>query len=211
MVDFFDLNGSSQDPDWSRIVMPAVVSANLPQSARTARNAEVIITNGDDKFNRLASDCWEIDLIGSPEVHSDKDFMHQVNSGIDYVIARSCAEKGIAIEFCFANVLNSHGRRRANILARMAQNVKICRDTDCDMIITSGATEKYGLRAPRDLIAFGTILGMSLNEAQNALSLNPQKVLKRAEDRANPNIILKGLEVKVWASKQKEKRIYGWY
>lgn len=214
MVDFFDLNGSPELADklgWNRVLKPEIVSKNIQQEARKLRSKEVVIAKGDDKLNRLASDCWEIDLIGSPETHTDKDFMHQMNSGIDYVIARACSEKDITIEFNFGNVLNSHGRNRSKILARMAQNVRICRGTKTGMIITSGSKEKYGLRAPRDLMAFGLVLGMTLTEAQEAVSLNPQKVLKRSEDRKNPDIILKGLTVKKWGSKPKEKRIYGWY
>jgi ribonuclease P/MRP protein subunit RPP1 len=144
-------------------------------------------------------------------VHNEKDFMHQANSGIDYVIARACVEKNIAIEFNFSNILDASGRKRAEMLARMAQNVRICRQTNCDMIITSGAKDMYGMRAPMDLIAFGTVIGMTLEEAKAAVSANPAKVLKRSEDRRNPDIILKGLKVKKWGSKPKEKKIYGWY
>ena len=216
MAEFFDLHGNAQDAaefGWTRIIKPLLAnSKNIQQEVRKARrNAEVIISGGDDKSNRLASDCWELDIIGSPEMHSDKDFMHQMNSGIDYVIARECALKGISIEFCFGNVLNSHGRQRSKVLARMAQNVMICRYSGCDMIITTGSKDKWGVRNPRDLIAFGVVLGMTMDEAIKAVSEAPEKVLTRSTDRNDPNILLKGLEVKKWASEQKEKKIYGWY
>ena len=211
MDEFFDLHGMGS-PDWTRAVKPVLISSkDIQQDSRRARKSELVMVQGDDKTLRLASDCWELDLIGSPEMHNDKDFMHQMNSGIDYVIARACAEKGIAIEFCFANVLNSHGRKRSQILARMAQNVQICRYSGCDMVITTGATEIYGSRLPRDLMAFGIVLGMSQEEAKNAISMNPKRILDRSARRMDPNIILNGLEVKKWASKQKEKKIYGWY
>jgi RNase P/RNase MRP subunit p30 len=211
MDEFFDLYGVGS-PDWTRAVRPVIISSkDVQQDARRARKSELVMVQGDDKTLRLASDCWELDLIGSPEIHNDKDFMHQMNSGIDYVIARACAEKGIAIEFCFANVLNSHGRKRSQILARMSQNVVICRYSGCDMVITSGASEIYASRAPRDLMAFGIVLGMSQEEAKNALSANPKRILDRSARRRDQNIILNGLEVKKWASEQKEKRLYGWY
>jgi len=218
MVEFFDLHNlgkleDAQNLGWTRIVKPTEVkSTNLQSDVRKIRNdADVIIVSGGSRINRLASECWEVDMIGSPEMHEDKDFMHQQNSGIDYVIARGCAEKGIAIEFNFSNVLNANGRKRAQILSRMAQNVFICRGTKCDMVITSGAKDKFGLRSPRELIAFGVILGMTLDEAKAAVSLNPCEILNRTEDRNNPDIILKGLEVKIWASEKKKKKIFGWY
>jgi len=218
MPEFYDLNGFPKDAvseklGWVGVFKPEVVSSkNVQQEVRKVRsNAEAILVKGDDKVSRMASDCWEVDIIGSPEVHNEKDFMHQANSGIDYVIARACAEKGIAVELNLSNVLNSSGRRRAEILARMAQNVRICRDAKCDLVITSGAKEKYGMRAPRDLMAFGMVLGMTLDEAKAAVSANPLKILKRSEDRSNPDILLKGLEVKKWGSERKQKKIYGWY
>lgn len=222
MAEFFDLHTLQESKEltdfanqlgWARVVKPAEIrSKNVQEEVRKVRkSADVIIASGEDSINLLASDCWEVDMIGSPETHDSGDFMHQMNSGIDYVIARACAEKGIAIELCFASVLNSYGRRRSQIIARMAQNVSICRDCGCDVIITSGAKDKYGLRAPRDLMAFGVLLGMSQEEAEQAVSRNPGRILKRSAGRRDPNIILKGLEVKKWGSKPKEKRIYGWY
>ena len=222
MAEFYDLHVSgnlkeleaiSSKLGWAKLVRPAEAkSKNVQEEARKLRKeAEVIIASGDDSVNRLASDCWEVDMIGSPETHDEGDFMHQMNSGIDYVIAKACAEKGIAIELNFANVLNAFGRRRAQVLARMAQNVSICRDCGCDVIITSGAKDKFGMRSPRDLMAFGIILGLKPEEALRAVSKNPAKVLRKTEDRKDPNVITKGLEVKKWGSRQKEKRIYGWY
>jgi len=219
MTEFFDINGFAGDAalasklGWARVIRPTEIkSRDVQQEARKIRkDAEVVIVSGNDAVNRLASDCWEIDLIGSPEMHEEKDFMHQMNSGIDYVIARACAEKGIAVELSFSNVLDSSGRKRSQILARMTQNVSICRDCGCDILITSGARDKYGLRSPRDLIAFGVILGMTTEEAKAAVSNSPKKILEKTRARMNPNIILKGLEVKKWASKPKEKKTFGWY
>jgi ribonuclease P/MRP protein subunit RPP1 len=221
-MEFFDLHVSGNAKEleavssklgWARIAKPAEIKfKNVQEEARKLRkDFEVIIAGGDDAINRLASDCWEVDIIGSPEVHEEGDFMHQMNSGVDYVIAKACAEKGIAVEICFANMLNSYGRRRAQVMARMSQNVSICRDCGCDIVITSGAKDKFGLRAPRDLVSFGIVLGMRPEEALKAVSENPAKILKRAVDRKNPNIITKGLEVKKWGSKHKEKKISGWY
>jgi ribonuclease P/MRP protein subunit RPP1 len=210
MAEFYDLCGV-KSPDWTREVDAVIISKNVIQEARKKRENEIIIAEGDDKTNRDASDCWEVDMIGSPELHNDKDFMHQMNSGIDYVIAKACAEKGIAVQFSFANVLNSHGRKRSQILARMRQNVMICRKTQCDMIVTTGSKGIYETRSPRDMIAFGIVIGMTPEEAKKAVSDNPKKLLERSMRRNDENILLNGLLVKKWGSPKKEKKIYGWY
>jgi len=219
MTDFFDINGFAGSPalaeklGWAKIIAPYKVSSkDLQAEARRVRaNAEVIIVSGGSDVNRAASDCWELDLIGSPELHEEKDFMHQMNSGIDFVIAKACAEKGIAIEFNFADVLNSSGRKRSQLLARMMQNIMISKDCGCGMVLTSGSKDEFGLRSPRDLIAFGMVIGMSLEEATAAVSRTPSSIIRRSHDRKDPNIIMKGLEVKKWGSEKKGKKAYGWY
>ena len=79
------------------------------------------------------------------------------------------------------------------------------------LVLTSGARDKWGLRAPGELMAFGKCLGMTELEARDAVS--PAALLKKVSDRKNPNVILKGLEVLEWGkSKSKDKKkMFGWY
>ncbi|MBN2518179.1 MAG: hypothetical protein JXB14_05000 [Candidatus Altiarchaeota archaeon] len=172
------------------------------------RDADVIFVSGDDSITRAASDCWELDCISSPINIQQKDFMKQRNSGIDYAIAKSCAEKGIAIEIRFSDVLRYYGKLGSELMARIKQNIDICNDTRAPLLLTSGAKDPFELRSPLELLGFGRFLGMS----KYSLSEAPRNILERTNGRKDPNVILKGLRVQDWGDiKLKEKRLYGWY
>ncbi|RLI93890.1 MAG: hypothetical protein DRO90_02915, partial [Candidatus Altiarchaeales archaeon] len=157
------------------ILSGALISApSTMKLRRLARDALrcadlVIVDGGDGKVNRAASECWEVDILSHPEKNEERDFMRQKNSGIDHVIARLLAEKFIAIEFNFFEILNSSGMRRSQILGRMQQNVRLARKYNVPIIITSGAIDKYDLRSPRDLMSFGKLIGMTDLEAKSSI------------------------------------------
>ncbi len=171
-----------------------------------------LVNGGGDEINRAASECWEVDILCHPEKLAEKDFMKQKNSGVDHVMAKLMAERLIALEFNFSEILNSYGMLRSHVLGRMRQNVMLARKYKALMILTSGAQDKWELRAPGELIAIGKAIGMTQIEAKLAVSENPSRLLKKSKDRKDPNIILKGLDVVEWGDqKPREKRMYGWY
>jgi len=194
------------------ILIGARIEAPVRKNARKAIELAdlILVDGGEEAVNRKASECWEVDIISHPDRNSSKDFMHQRNSGIDHIMARFMQDRCIAIEINFAEVLNSYGILRARILGRMMQNVILARKYNTPVVITSGAQDRWGLRAPRELMAFGKCMGMTDLEAKNAVS--PAGIIKKTRDRKDPNVILKGLEVLDWGkSKSREKKMYGWY
>ena len=195
------------------VLTGAMIAAPVRKNARKALELVdmALVEGGDESVNRMASECWEVDVLAHSERNTNKDFMHQRNSGIDHIMARFMKERGIAIEISFTEVLNSSGNSRARILGRMRQNVMLARKYGTPLVLTSGARDKWGLRAPGELMAFGKCLGMTELEARDAVS--PAALLKKVSDRKNPNVILKGLEVLEWGkSKSKDKKkMFGWY
>jgi ribonuclease P/MRP protein subunit RPP1 len=196
---------------------------NIRREARKALQfADIILVHGGiNGINRKASECWEVDILCHPEsVEGEekkimKDFIHQKNSGLDHVIAKLLSEKKIALEINFSQVLNSRGILRVQKIGRMKQNILLARKYKVPLIITSGAGDEFSLRAPRELAAFGrTIGGMTDKEVKDAIEKNPLELIKKVEDRKNPDIILKGLEVLDWGKQEKKKekkKMYGWY
>ena len=165
---------------------------------------------GEDA-TRNASDCWELHVL-CQENPKERDFMDQKNSGIDHIVAKLLKEKGIALELNFSDFLNSYGMARAQRIGRARQNILLARKYKILLIITSGAKDIYGMRAPRELISFGKILGMTDGEAKNALEKNPLVIIKKSADRKNPDKLLTGLEVVNWGKQKKAvKKPHGFY
>jgi ribonuclease P/MRP protein subunit RPP1 len=228
IVENFDLNfksfsqkiGGIKENEKSDIdiLTGARISTKIPhdiqkKSRDALKYADLILVGGgDENINRAASECWEVDVLTHPQTPG-KDFMDQKNSGIDHITARFMAERCIALEIDFSGILNSWGIRRSRVIGKIRQNVMLARKYGVPAIITSGAQDKWSLRAPRELMAIGVSLGMGEGDAKRAVGENPLRIIKKSRDRKDPDVIMKGLEVVEWGDfkPEGEKRMFGWY
>ncbi len=175
--------------------------------------ADIILANGSSSRVRSVAECWEIDILCYPEKGAEKDFLDYKNSGMDHTIARLMAERFIALEINFSEILNSYGILRSQVIGRMRQNLILAKKYSVPVILVSGAREKYDMRSPRELIAIGMSTGMKEEDAKKALEENPLRIIKKSRDRKDPAVIMKGLEVVRWGGQKpvEKKRMYGWY
>ncbi len=102
------------------------------------------------------------------ELLEEKEHTHHRKSGLNQVLCKIATDKKTAIGFSFSTILNSTGQKRAQLLGRTMQNITFCQKYKTPMKIASFATNPYEMRAPADLAAFFTQLGMQ----------NPQSALK---------------------------------
>jgi ribonuclease P/MRP protein subunit RPP1 len=119
----------------------------------------IIILGGDDKINRLALENKNVDILLSPERGRRKDYMFFRNAGLNQVLCKIAQKNNVAIGFNFSDILNASDKERPKILARMAQNVKLCKKYKVKMIFSTFATEKYELRNNENLTNFSCFLG----------------------------------------------------
>jgi len=122
---------------------------------------EIEIRKSVDRKNK-------VDIIIGVELVSKKDSFHQRNSGLNQIICKLAKENKVAIGFSFSNVLNS--KKRALILGRMMQNVKLCRKYKVKIICGSFAKNKKEMRDAKDLLSFCRVIGMDPGEAKKALN-----------------------------------------
>ena len=65
---------------------------------------KIAIIGGDDAFNRRAIESLKIDYLVSPEREYKKDNLKQRDSGLNHVVAKIAAEKGVKIVVDFGEV-----------------------------------------------------------------------------------------------------------
>lgn len=116
-------------------------------------------------FKSTGNDRWvfeksSVDIIFGLEAAQKKDFMHHRASGLNQVLCKIAATKGKTIGFDFSSVLNLKGMVRAQIMGRMMQNTRFCRKYKFKTILASFAKNPYEMRAPKDLEAFGKVIGL---------------------------------------------------
>lgn len=122
----------------------------------------------EDEIRKGVEKKSKVDIIVGVELISKKDSFHQRNSGLNQVICKLAKENNVAIGFSFSTVLNS--KKRALILGRMMQNVKLCRKYKVKIVCGSFAKNRKEMRDAKDLLSFCRVIGMDPGEAKKALN-----------------------------------------
>ena len=141
-----------------------------PKKVISVKNKSALVFVQAEEDNRFVLEKARPDMVFAFEEAQKRDFMHQRGSGLNHILCRLAKENVVKIGFSFNSVLNSRGMTQAQILGRMHQNIQLCRKYKCRMVIASFAKLPYELRAPKDLLAFFTELGMHQKEAKDALN-----------------------------------------
>lgn len=197
----------------AELYVGAVISDNIAEKARKAVEcADLIIAEGkNEEACRQAAESHEVDLLLSPEGYVENDLTDYRNSGLDHVTMKSMADRKTAYGIRFADILNSYGSRRIQLLGRIRQNIQLALKYKTPVIAVSGASSEYELRAPREIIAYLSYLGLG-DAAKKTVTENPLKLIKKIKDRSNPNVITEGVGVVEWGGQQKKpKKKSGWY
>lgn len=97
------------------------------------------------------------------------DSLHSRHSGLNHILCSLMKKNSIVLGFSLSQVLNASPLKRAYILGRMMQNIRFARKYNVKMKMASFARTPYEMRAYRDMISLGTILGMHPIEAKKAL------------------------------------------
>lgn len=137
-------------------------------------DGEVGVFGRDNNFNRRALETLKIDYLISPEREISgvvrKDSLKQRDSGMNHVLAKIAKEKGIDVVIDFEDIRKmKNDFEMARRIARLMQNVRICRKAKCGLKIWD-FSGKFG---KKELGAFGYSLGMSSGQVRDALNKNP--------------------------------------
>ncbi|VVB52712.1 Ribonuclease P protein component 3 [uncultured archaeon] len=192
-------------------------ASNVQQAAKKTLDSGgrlVYAAGGAESVNRLIVESHEVDVIWNTHESEVRDLLNYRAGGLDDAAVNIMAEHKIMMGFSLSSFLSAqYGRQRAFWLGRARQDVRFARKKKVPVVVASGAADEWGIRAPMELIAFGMLLGLNQEEAVNSVLKNPLCLLKKAENRGDPNVILKGLTVTSWGStsQPKSKRQYGWY
>lgn len=109
-------------------------------------------TSSDDELNRKIIEKLKVDIF-MPNLLGRKDWQKQRNSGLDNVMAREASKKAIFIGINLGEVFEAERLKKADILARVRQNIELCKKNKVKMLFVDGR-DVYGLKA------LGLVLGM---------------------------------------------------
>lgn len=98
------------------------------------------------------------------------------NYECDTALIREAAEAGKPFFIEIGEMLRERGFRRAKIMRHAARFLSLCVKYGAEYMLVSGAREKNEFRSPHELIAMGTVLGLTVPQAKRAVSTVPEEI-----------------------------------
>lgn len=141
---------------------------------KAKKQKKIIAVQGkDDEFNRRIIETTKVNFLVSPEFNPGSDTLKQRDSGINHVVAKAAAKNKISLIIDFSRISKlADKKEKAKILARVMQNLKVCRRANCQMKIATFAERKEDQRSERELKAFLFSLGASSQQTSEATSFS---------------------------------------
>lgn len=124
---------------------------------RKNKGRKIVFSSGDDELNRKILEKEKIDVLLLNQ-KGRKDRQKQRDSGLNHVLAKIAKSKDVVIGINLDEILESRGKERAEILARIQQNIKLCNKNKLRMKFI--IFDKKNERNAYDLKSLGLVLGM---------------------------------------------------
>jgi len=115
----------------------------------------IIFSSEDDELNRKILEKEKINVLLLNQKER-KDFQKQRNSGLNQVLAKIAKKNNIIIGINLDELIKAEEKKKADIIARIRQNVKLCNKNKVKMKFISKSNKRNQL----DLQALGLVLGM---------------------------------------------------
>ena len=116
---------------------------------------EIGFVSEDDNLNRKILEKEPIDFLVILQSNR-KDRQKQRDSGFNQVLAKIAKKNKVKIGICLDEILSTEAKQKAEILARVKQNIELCKKNKIQMKFCGlNNRNKY------DLKSLGLVLGMS--------------------------------------------------
>ncbi|MFX0068982.1 MAG: RNase P subunit p30 family protein [Promethearchaeota archaeon] len=109
--------------------------------------------------------------------------------------AKLAAKNNTAVEISLCWIISTNGFLRMNTLSKLRKVVEETLNADAPLLLSSGAINKYQLRAPRELMALAKLLDIDETKAKEALSDVPKQIIDRNIEKRDPSYIMKGVKI----------------
>ena len=144
-------------------------SRKIIESIKNSKK-KIAIKARDEVFNRRVLETMKIDYLVSLEINTSKDTLKQRGSGFNHVLAKIAAKNKIDIVVSLENLFLFSGIELSKYIAKIIQNIKICRKAKCNIKIASFSKNKFYSTNERERLGFSW--GMSSQQARQAILFN---------------------------------------
>lgn len=125
----------------------------------------VVVQAQDDEFNRKIVENSDVDVLFGLEIHNRRDYLKQRDSGLNEVLCKLAKKNGVKIGVDLKGLVKLNGVEKAWVLARIMQNVRLCRRVGTEIIVID-----EGLRGV-DVRGLFSVLGASSEQVRILVKL----------------------------------------
>jgi RNase P/RNase MRP subunit p30 len=108
------------------------LKADIDSIRKKDKDCKIIFFCNDDEINRQVLEKANIDIL-LLSVVGRKDFSKQKNSGLNIVLANIAKKRGIQIGINLDETNSENKKEKAEILARIIQNINLCKKKKVQM------------------------------------------------------------------------------
>jgi ribonuclease P/MRP protein subunit RPP1 len=137
------------------VILTQTNFSKLKDEIKKNKDKTLIFSGNDDELNRKVLEKLPVQIL-LINLARRKDRMKQRDSGFNQVMAKLAKKNNIIIGINLDEIIESEKRQKAEILARIRQNIKLCNKNKVKMKFISIKEKKDFY----DLKALGLILGM---------------------------------------------------
>lgn len=116
-------------------------------------NQSIIVKAQDEEFNKKVLEIQGVNVLLSPELHDRKEPLKQRDSGLNEHLCRLAKENNVKIAIDMNSLQKLDKKEKARALARIMQNIQLCKRTKTQIILFSKDEYKK-----QDIMAFITTL-----------------------------------------------------
>ncbi len=138
-----------------QIILTETNFSKLKEEVKKNKDKTLIFSGNNDELNRKVLEKLPVQVL-LINLSERKDRMKQRDSGFNQVMAKLAKKNNVAIGINLDELIASEKNQKAEILARIRQNIKLCNKYKVRMKFIAQKEKKDSY----DLKALGLILGM---------------------------------------------------
>lgn len=144
----------------------------------------VLLGGGTKALNRFAVEQDRVDVLTRP-LAGDGEF--------DHVLAREAADHDVRVEVNFERILRTRGGTRVQAIADLQRLRRLLTHYDVRFVVSAAPNTHLQLRAPRELIAVGEVVGFDRAQIEAGLA-EWGRIAARNRRRLSDSFISPGIE-----------------
>jgi RNase P/RNase MRP subunit p30 len=170
-------------------LLPRTAEELLASLRKLRRKFEIIAVACESKnVARQAAKDRRVDLVSFPK----PDYRNAI---FDAAEAELASRSNVSLEIETNPLLTLEGPQRARLLSNLRRQVTTALDQHVPVVVSSGVSEEFLLRGPKDVAALASLFDLTRTYALEAVSKNPTRIVKANRRKLESKFVAPGIRI----------------